>query len=37
MTILKAASSGRNKKLADVAAAVVTSIGQRAPDTHFDS
>jgi GAF domain-containing protein len=37
MTILKAASSGRNKKLADVAATVVTSIGQRAPDTHFDS
>ncbi|WP_244186110.1 GAF and ANTAR domain-containing protein [Arthrobacter agilis] len=37
MTILKAASSGRNKKLADVAAAVVTSIGQELPETHFDS
>lgn len=36
MTILKAASSGRNKKLADVAAAVVTSIGQQVPETHFD-
>ncbi|WP_223263106.1 GAF and ANTAR domain-containing protein [Arthrobacter sp. NamB2] len=37
MTILKAASSGRNKKLADVAAAVVTSIGQQVPETHFDA
>ncbi|MDQ0734099.1 GAF and ANTAR domain-containing protein [Arthrobacter agilis] len=37
MTILKAASSGRNRKLADVAAAVVTSIGQQPPQTHFDS
>lgn len=37
MTILKAASSGRNKKLADVAAAVVASIGQQLPETHFDS
>jgi GAF domain-containing protein len=35
--ILKAASSSRNKKLADVAAAVVTSIGQQAPRIHFDS
>ncbi|BBE24340.1 hypothetical protein MN0502_32230 [Arthrobacter sp. MN05-02] len=37
MTILKAASSGRNRKLADVAAAVVASIGQELPETHFDS
>lgn len=37
MTILKAASSGRNRKLADVAAAVVTSIGQQIPQTHFDA
>ncbi len=37
MTILKAASNGRNKKLADVAAAVLTSIGQQAPTTHFES
>lgn len=37
MTILKAASSGRNKKLADVAAAVVGSIGQPVPQTHFES
>jgi GAF domain-containing protein len=37
MTILKAASSGRNVKLADIAAAVVTSIGQQVPDTHFDA
>lgn len=36
MTILKAASNGRNKKLADVAASVVTSAGQQAPQTHFD-
>jgi hypothetical protein len=35
ITILKAASSGRNKKLADVAAAVITSIGQQLPHTHF--
>ncbi|WP_043442451.1 GAF and ANTAR domain-containing protein [Arthrobacter sp. L77] len=35
ITILKAASSGRNMKLADVAAAVVTSIGQQLPETHF--
>lgn len=37
MTILKAASSGRNKKLADVASMVVTSIGQQVPKTHFTS
>jgi GAF domain-containing protein len=37
MTILKAASSGRNKKLADVAATVVASVGQQLPHTHFDS
>lgn len=37
MTILKAASSGRNIKLADIAAAVVTSIGQQLPETHFDA
>ncbi|WP_247827473.1 ANTAR domain-containing protein [Arthrobacter antioxidans] len=37
ITILKAASSGRNMKLADVAAAVVTSIGQQLPETHFVS
>lgn len=37
MTILKAASNGRNKKLADVAAMVVNSIGQQAPETHFKS
>ena len=34
-TILKAASSGRNVKLAEVAAAVVTSIGQEPPETYF--
>jgi hypothetical protein len=37
MTILKAASSGRNTKLADVAMMVVTSTGQQIPETHFDS
>lgn len=37
MTILKAASSGRNRKLADVAASVVASFGQQVPDTHFES
>lgn len=37
MTILKAASSGRNVKLHDVAANVITSIGQQIPATHFDS
>lgn len=36
MTILKAASSGRNIKLHKVAAAVLESIGQEAPRTHFD-
>ncbi|MBT1004279.1 ANTAR domain-containing protein [Paenarthrobacter sp. DKR-5] len=35
MTILKAASSGRNIKLNAVAAAVLQSIGQEAPSTHF--
>ncbi|MHA7283326.1 GAF and ANTAR domain-containing protein [Arthrobacter sp. TMS2-4] len=35
ITILKAASSGRNVKLAAVAAAVVSSIGQRPPETYF--
>ncbi len=37
ITILKAASNSRNMKLADVAAAVVASIGQHAPPTHFES
>ncbi|WP_294564970.1 GAF and ANTAR domain-containing protein [uncultured Arthrobacter sp.] len=37
MTILKAASSARNIKLRDVAAAVVASTGGSAPTTHFDS
>lgn len=37
MTILKAASSGRNMKLAEIAASVVTSIGQQLPQTHFDA
>ncbi|WP_434995278.1 GAF and ANTAR domain-containing protein [Arthrobacter sp. Ld5] len=37
ITILKAASSGRNVKLAEVAAAVITSIGQQLPETHFVS
>jgi hypothetical protein len=37
MTILKAASSGRNIKLNAVAAAVVVqSLGQKMPTTHFD-
>ncbi|BBE24655.1 hypothetical protein MN0502_35380 (plasmid) [Arthrobacter sp. MN05-02] len=36
MTILKAASSGRNIKLNAVAAKVVESLGQEAPRTHFD-
>ncbi len=35
--ILKAASSGRNMKLRDVAAKVVASTGQHVPDPHFDS
>lgn len=35
MTILKAASQGRNMKLNAVAAAVVESIGQEVPSTHF--
>ena len=37
MSILKAASSGRNMKLHDVAAAVLTSIGQQSPETHFQA
>lgn len=36
MTILKAASSGRNMKLHDIAAAVVASLGQQTPATHFN-
>ena len=36
MTILKAASSGRNLKLNAVAAKVVESLGQGTPRTHFD-
>lgn len=36
MTILRAASSGRNVKLHDIAAAVVASLGQRTPTTHFE-
>ncbi|MHA7279908.1 GAF and ANTAR domain-containing protein [Arthrobacter sp. MDT2-2] len=35
MTILKAASSGRNMKLRDIAGAVVESLGQQTPATHF--
>lgn len=37
MTILKAASSARNIKLRDVAAQILTSIGQQPPTTHFDN
>jgi GAF domain-containing protein len=36
MTILKAASSGRNMKLHDIAGAVITSLGQQTPTTHFN-
>ncbi len=36
MTILKAASSGRNIRLNAVAAKVVESLGQEAPSTHFE-
>jgi hypothetical protein len=36
MTILKAASSGRNMKLNAVATVVVQSIGHDVPSTHFD-
>ncbi|WDF33073.1 GAF and ANTAR domain-containing protein [Arthrobacter agilis] len=36
MMILKAASSGRNTKLRDVATAIVTSITPATPATHFD-
>jgi GAF domain-containing protein len=36
MTILSAASSGRNMKLRNVAAAVVAALGQQAPTTHFE-
>ena len=35
-TIPKFASSRRNTKLKDVAAAVLLSIGQEPPTTHFD-
>jgi len=35
ISILKAASSARNMKLRDVAAAVVASVGEKAPKTHF--
>jgi len=34
--ILKSVSSGRNEKIRDIAASVVTSIGQAEPETHFD-
>jgi GAF domain-containing protein len=37
MTILKAASSARNTKLRDVAAAVVASTGHPAPTAHFQN
>ncbi len=37
MTILKAASSARNIKLREVAAAVVASTGHSAPTTHFEN
>jgi putative methionine-R-sulfoxide reductase with GAF domain len=37
MTILKAASSARNTKLRDVAAAVVASTGHSAPAAHFQN
>ena len=36
MTILKAASSGRNLKLRDIAAAAIASLGQQTPVTHFN-
>ena len=35
ITILKAASSARNMKMRDVAAAVVASVGEKEPKTHF--
>ncbi|MEG9250046.1 GAF and ANTAR domain-containing protein [Arthrobacter sp. Soc17.1.1.1] len=37
IVILKAASSARNLKLRDVAAQVLASVGQQAPETHFDN
>ena len=37
MSILKAASNGRNVKLHQVATAVIEGIGQQAPETHFQS
>lgn len=37
VNILKAASSARNVKLHDVAAAVVESVNQQSPSTHFDA
>ncbi|AUZ88809.1 response regulator receiver protein [Arthrobacter agilis] len=36
MTILKAAASARNRKLRDLAAAVVASVSGQAPVTHFE-
>ena len=35
ISILKAASSARNMKMRDVAAAVVASVGEKEPKTHF--
>jgi GAF domain-containing protein len=37
MAVLKSASSSRNTKLKDVAAAVLLSIGQHPPTAHFES
>ncbi|WP_461171192.1 GAF domain-containing protein [Arthrobacter sp. Z1-15] len=37
MSILKAASNGRNMKLHLVVAAVIEAIGQQTPETHFKS
>ena len=34
--ILKSVSSSRNEKIRDIAASVVTSIGQAEPETHFE-
>ncbi|MBM6621664.1 GAF and ANTAR domain-containing protein [Micrococcaceae bacterium RIT802] len=34
--VLRAASSGRNSKLRDVASEIVTALGQSKPVTHFD-
>ncbi|MFJ6002144.1 GAF and ANTAR domain-containing protein [Arthrobacter sp. NPDC092385] len=35
-TILKSVSSSRNQKVREIAASIVTSIGQAEPETHFD-